>query len=287
MKRQYYMRFLSPDPGGQTGGNTLPPQNNGAPDPNEGNDPFNGIDPDLLEPTVRERITKLHQDAQNNQKLARQNQSEKDRLAYELQRLQQAPASKSAPEEKDPDADIEENMVTEFMKMGVPQAQAMQLAKVQMISFKATRPHLVNTVQNQFAPMASAVNQNQAATAFQEAAAELDVMQDQQVSEAVWTIVHTMAEQGQAIDKSIVENLAYIQHGKKQRAMQQQQPPVVPPMPGFRQTPPMPNFQTRMSHPGVINPGPGKKVLTSSNAETTAAVATVLALMKPKVPGKR
>lgn len=210
--------FYSPDDGGGSGGGNPSGQNGGA----EGSGgqsiktPFDSLPWDELDQESQTSLKKaqteylatlqesqkLKIDLEKTSLLARTFQSEKDRLATEIEKGK----TKETPVDPVLEAVIEE-LVT---KGGYTQADAVKLAPVFAGMFNRFGILQKKQIGEDFAPMAGGILAGEARTAFQEAIQsenELGIFETPEVQQKVWDFVKERIKAGQPTDQAIVLSL--------------------------------------------------------------------------------
>ncbi len=202
-------------------------------------DPFKDIDLDLLPDDAREAIVKARAEFAQNAKtaaMARQFQSEKDKLAsalaqthQQLQALQQT-NQQQQPQQVQPELTMEEELLREYVTAGMPE----HIAKIQAsTNAKVFGKHLETAqvkVAQHFAPYVQQTAMQTAQSAFAQIANQ-PFAQDPEVVQQLQQAAGDMLEAGQDVTPEILSNLGAMYHYRKLQATPPQvQPSAVPPV---------------------------------------------------------
>ncbi len=178
-------------------------------------DPFAGIDLENLSVEDQEKITKAKEtfatlqtkaaDADKYDKLARQHQSEKDRMAAELQKLQQGHQQQQQQKELTPTQQVEADLIADGVDPKVAAAQAPIMANM----LRKHGDRIKQEMGQGFAPIANMVLHNEAESAFRmvDANDNTGAMQIAEVRDAVWKSANEMAAEGTRVTEAVVDNL--------------------------------------------------------------------------------
>lgn len=198
-------RMFAPD-NGPTGGNPSVP-------PTQPDDPWKKVDLDGLDDESRKaaeelktQFATLQKEKEHNEQLARQHQSEKDRLAAELDKLRKTAAQ--APNQPEPTA--AERIEARLLKGGVApetaKAQAVLLADVLASESEILKQQLGSDL----GPVVGITLKNQAERAFTvvQSTDTTGAMGIPEVAQSVWNTCEQMVANGQQVDAETVKRLA-------------------------------------------------------------------------------
>jgi hypothetical protein len=233
--RRAPMRFLAPDAGNGSGGGSGSGvgttagavQNGGGANDNGDLDPklFESLPWDELDDTTRATLEKIKSGAvatlqskqhlngefQRVDKLARQFQSDKDRLDAEIKKL------RPAQQQNQPNDEYIEVLTAELKGAGYKDEDAAHLAPVFANMFKKVGALQTKAIGESLAPMAATVLAGQAQDAFITAQQQdpIGMFQIPEVQQGVWDLVRQRVDKGMETDPTVVLNLAkmvYVDH---------------------------------------------------------------------------
>lgn len=263
-------------------------------------DPFEGLDVDNLPEEAREKITKLRgefaslqkdKDALTKEKegltvLARTHQSRADQATAKLQKHGLI---------EDPNQPPDTNTVTEkkvaaltkrFVAVGMEEATAKTLAKMQIEAFAELGPDLLKEVGGALGPTVRNVGEMQVDRMLEAAArtdAYSEVLGDQDVFDGARALLLTMVGQGARVDQPTLETAIKITVGE--RAMKAPSDQNHNPQPPQQRQVTSVNRGTRFSGgpSAPLQTRQGSQAPVPQNAETAAAGAKIAAMFKKSV----
>lgn len=251
-------------------------------DPNALQDPFAGIDLDLLDDATRAKITeaqKTFATVANQAKEATSLKAQQATMQAEIDKIRAQ--SNPTPLQKEPpkgEATLEDE-VRSFYQEAMPGADPKVIeanVKLEMKKMTAFGNRLGNTLGQVIKPLQENDNNQLAANAFQEARQSSAYMQNDEVAEAVWAKVQNMVKNGHAPSPEIVANFAKIAHVD----FMEKNPGANPNPPPPRQT--MQTQQTRLTFPGAGHANQPPTARPAGNdpmdAETSAAINATIGL---------
>lgn len=298
--------FLDIDPenpgGGQPSQGNQPGQNGNNQQtqnpPNPPADPFEGIDIELLDPAVRDRIVAARAEfatVARQAATARDFQSRYDQTQAQLQQVQErisrgelAPRQPQQQQPQQPDTlmgELEQYYISE----GIAPEQAKSFAKINAGAFEKFGNRFSGQLRESFSPIAQNVVNNNASQVFDKIMANDRLGLPPEVAQQLWERTQAMAESGQLVNEEVAQNLARIFWAKHVEANGMSNTPTTPvPPPPFIpnivnnpaqvQNPP-PNQQTRYTYPGAgaHNRPNTPRVQTALDPDTDAALAATTA----------
>ena len=212
-KRRFCRLFFEPD-------GVVPSGNAQGQQQSQTEDPFAGIDFDMLDESTRTKLTQAKEQfatvaktlSQKDQELAtaRGAQSEADRRLAELQRGQQQHQQAQPPT-------LEQELTQTYIDEGLEPAAAARAAKIQVKVLGKFEGRIKSEIGRDLQPMAATVGTQQASNAFLEVqqSDRLGAMQIPEVAQKVWETAQGMANNGQVVTAQILSNLRgiyYMEH---------------------------------------------------------------------------
>lgn len=254
-------------------------------DSNAVQDPFAGIDLDLLDDATRAKITEAKASFATIAKDAKEAQTLRGQVALHQTEIEKIRAQANNPnpsplQKQQATPTLEDEIRQAYIDAGVTDQKVLEAnVKLQMKVLGGFGNRLGATVGKALEPLQANDNNQIATQAFQEVRQSSQYMQNDEVAEAVWSKVQNMVKNGHAPSAEVVANfakIAYVDFIEKNPNT----PPPTPP----RQ---MQTQQTRLTFPGAGHssqlPIPRTNQNDSLDAETSAAVNATVGLW-PKQP---
>lgn len=194
------------------GGNSQQTKNNNEPP----DDPFKGLDTDLLDEDGRKAIEEAKKrflDLQGQAKTASAHQSRAnalEQLAKEQQAVLQNLQTKAEPAPKTE----EEEAIEALVKQNVPREVAVQIGKATAAVLKSNSESLAQKMRAEMQPMMAQVSIHQASSALHSLSHQ-SYMQDPEIVANLHSQAEQMVKAGQPVDANVLHNLALIEVGKK------------------------------------------------------------------------
>lgn len=257
----------------------------------EADDPYAGVDMDLLDSTTKAAIEKSRITIANLRSQANQAstfQSEKDRLAAEVTRLQGEVEARQPKKETPTEKTFEQELIDGWVEDGVDPKVAASMAKIQARAFDKFAKRTQTFVDSRVQPIQGSVAMQQATNVFEALSSESAVAEalgDPEFAQEVWGKIEKYVQSTGEADPEVIENLAIIAAYK--RGTKATDPQQTPQRLTTRQPVPVPaKVPTvgRFTFPGAGHkaaaPNVTRGTATITDPETAAAVAATVAGMK-------
>ncbi len=196
-----------------------PDEQSGGGDPNvepKINDPFEGLDLELLDDKTKEAVTKAKAELAKIatlEKEKKQFQSGYDQAMDAMGKLQSQLEQQQQPKDKsDPNAALIEDLYEEYRKQGVSDEVARKAAQSQAAVYRVTSKHLHSEISRSIAPVVSAVGEHSVQSAFEQARSVSSHLQVPDVAQEVWELVEKNARDGNLMDAGTIASIAKIKY---------------------------------------------------------------------------
>lgn len=255
----------------------------GTADPNEIQDPFKGIDLDLLDDATRAKIVEAQKSFATIAKDAKEATGLRAQASVHQAEIEKI-RSQAIPtplQKQSASPTFEDEVRQSYIDAGITDPKVLEAnVKLQMKMFDRFGARIGSTVGKALEPLQANDNNQLATLAFQEVRQTSAYMQNDEVAEAVWSKVQNMVNKGAAPDPAVVANFAKIAYVD----FMEKNPNTPPPSPPQRT---MTTQTTRLTFPGAGHSTqlPSARQVNNDplDPETSAAVNATIGLW-PKHP---
>lgn len=282
--------FLAPEGAGGAGGaGSADPGADDIQIPDEFKVDFGDFDPDLLDEKSREAWDKGQENLQRMQKLAAKLAKGGDTTALqnEIQQLRQQLQGQQQQKKTDEPETIEDKLAAHYRAVGVPEANIPGMVKLNAPMFRDMEARTAEHINGTLAPLHQKIQNQTAATAFEEVTGNDPRFQIPEVSQAIWDKTQAFIKAGVEVDEKVLLNVGRIAYmelmddpkmAEKYATLPQKQFNTGGNM--FTSTRTIPTTTTRHTYPGagshVQQPTKGQRSgIDDLDPDTRAAVTAV------------